>query len=73
MNDGFPIVVCCNRVVGPWIQEEPDGCWLGKCLKCLTDFLFYTPGEEDESLSEFESMKDSDGDRAGLEEEANHP
>ena len=57
-----------------WIQEEPDGCWISKCPKCLTDFLFYTPGSEDESLSVPESMKDSDGDRAGLgSEEADQP
>lgn len=40
VNDGFPIVVCCNRVVGPWIQEEPDGCWIGKCSVCQRDFVF---------------------------------
>ena len=40
VNDGFPIVVCCNRVVGPWIQGEPDGAWLGECASCRRQFVF---------------------------------
>jgi len=40
VNDGFPIVVCCGRVVGPWIQEEPEGVWFGRCVRCARDFVF---------------------------------
>jgi len=40
VNDRFPIVVCCGRVVGPWIQEEPEGAWLGRCARCARDFVF---------------------------------